>query len=202
VVGSSEASFILAEEQQKVYVASGGKFEVLVSDQNGSIASGDFVAVSSITGIGMRSDELQPIIVGTAIDAFDGSLKLSETVIKDAAGNDKTIRIGRILVDIAVGKNPKAKTTTNLPGFLKNASELIAGKPVSPLRVYLALAVLVVTAMISGAIIYSGVRSSMVAIGRNPLSKKSILRGLLQVIIVSMIIFVTGVFGVYLLVKL
>jgi hypothetical protein len=203
VVGGSEASFVLAEETQKIYVASGGKFEVLVSDQNGPIAQGDLIAVSPVTGIGMKSDELQPIILGKAIDPYDGTKnKLSDAFIKDAQGNDKNIAIGRVLVDISIGKNPRLKTTTNLPGFLKNASELIAGKPVNPLRVYLALGVLLVSACIAGALIYSGIRSSMIAIGRNPLSKKSILRGLMQVIIVAMIIFVTGVFGVYLLVKL
>ena len=203
IVGSADASFVLAEEKQKIYVASGGKFEVLVSDQNGVISQGDFIAVSPITGIGMRSDILQPIILGKAIEGFDGvEGKISDAVIKDDQGNDKKIQIGRILVDITVGKNPNAKNTTNLPGFLKNASELIAGKPVNPLRVYLALAVLMVTSGVSGALIYSGIRSSMIAIGRNPLSKKSILKGLAQVVIVSMIIFITGVFGVYLLVKL
>jgi hypothetical protein len=46
------------------------------------------------------------------------------------------------------------------------------------------------------------VRSSMIALGRNPLSRKSILRGMFQVIITSIIIFICGLFGVYLLLKL
>lgn len=203
VVGGTDASFVLAEEKQKVYVASGGKFEVLVSDQNGAIAQGDYISLSPVTGIGMKADMYQPLVLGRAIDAFDGSdRKISDALIKDDQGNEKKLAIGRILVDISIIRNPNAKNTTNLPGFLKNASELVAGKPVHPLRVYLALSVLLVTAGIAGALIYSGIRSSMVAIGRNPLSKKSILKGLIQVIIVAMIIFVTGVFGVYLLVKL
>jgi hypothetical protein len=42
----------------------------------------------------------------------------------------------------------------------------------------------------------------MIAIGRNPLSKKSILRSLMQVISVAFSVFVVGMIGVYLLLRL
>jgi len=202
-VGTSDSSFVLAEDSQKIYVASGGKFQVLMSDQNGTINPGDFVTISPITGIGMKSDEYQEIVLGKAIDGFDGTAnKLSEAVIKDAQGVEKKISIGRIQVDIAIMRNPVLRSTASLPSFLKEASEYISGKPVNPIRVYLSLAVLIAASAVSGALIYSGVRSGMIAIGRNPLSKKSILRGIFQVVIVALIIFVTGIFGVYLLLKL
>jgi len=202
VVGGNDASITLSEDDNRVFVASAGKFEVLVSDQNGAITAGDLIALSPITGIAMKSDELQPYVLGKAIDTFDETKKLSEATIRDAQDKERTISIGRILVDIAIGKNPNAKNATSVPGFLKDASEFIAGKPVNPIKVYISLVVLIVSAAISGALIYSGVRSAMIAIGRNPLSKKSIIRGLIQVVIVSLIIFITGIFGVYLLLKL
>jgi len=203
VVGSSDSSFILAEETQKIYVASGGKFEVLVSDQNGNIGPGDFISLSSVTGIGMKSDEYQEMVLGKAIDGFDGTdRKISEVTIKDAQEKDKVISVGRIQVDISITRNPILKSTASLPSFLRDASEYVAGKPVNPIRVYLSIAVLVAAAAVSGSLIYSGVRSGMIAIGRNPLSKKSILRGIIQVIIVAITIFVIGIFGVYLLLKL
>lgn len=203
VVGTSDSSFVLAEESQKIYVASGGKFDVLISDQNGIIAPGDFVTISPVTGIGMKSDDYQEIVIGKAIDGFDGtSKKLSEAVIKDAQGNDKTISIGRIQVDISIMRNPTLKSTASLPSFLREASEYVAGKPVNPIRVYISLAILIAAASVSGSLIFSGVRSGMTAIGRNPLSKKSILRGIFQVVIVGLIIFIVGIFGVYLLLKL
>jgi hypothetical protein len=61
---------------------------------------------------------------------------------------------------------------------------------------------MVIAGAVSGSLIYSGIRSGMIAIGRNPLSKKSIVRGIIQVVIVGLIIFLVGVFGVYLLLKL
>lgn len=203
VVGGSDASFVLAEETQKVYVASAGKFEVLVSDQNGVINPGDFVTISQVTGIGMKSDEYQEIVLGKAIDGFDGTArKISEATIKDAVGTDKKISIGRIMVDIAIMRNPILKSTATLPSFLKEASEYIAGKPVNPVRVYISIIIVLAAAGVSGSLIYSGIRSGMIAIGRNPLSKRSILRGMFQVVIVAIIIFMTGIFGVYLLLKL
>ena len=203
VVGTGDSSFVLAEDSQKIYVASGGKFDILVSDQNGLISPGDYIAVSPVTGIGMKSDSSQEIILGKAIDAFDGNAKkLSEAVIKDAQDKDKKISIGRIQVDIAISRNPLLKSTASLPGFLKEASQYVAGKPVNPIRVYISIAVLFAAASVSASLIYSGIRSGMIAIGRNPLSKKSILRGIFQVIIVGLIIFIIGIFGVYLLLKL
>ena len=56
--------------------------------------------------------------------------------------------------------------------------------------------------MIAGSLIYSAVRSSLIAIGRNPLSKKSIIRGLFQVVIIGLMVFLSGIFGVYLLLRL
>lgn len=203
VVGTGDSAFVLSEENQKVYVASSGKFSVLVSDQNGTIRQGDFISLSSVTGIAMKSDEFQEIVLGKAIDAYDGSVgKISEATIKDAQGNDKLLKIGRIRVDIQIMRNPILKSTASLPSFLKDASEYVAGKPVNPIRVYISLAVIIAAASVSGALIYSGVRAGMIAIGRNPLSKKSIIRGIIQVIIVAIIIFIIGIFGVYLLLKL
>jgi hypothetical protein len=202
VVGSGDSSFILAEENQKVYVASAGKFDVLVSNQNGAIAPGDFVSVSQVTGIAMKTDGYQETVIGKALDGFDGTTKLSEVTIKDAIGAEQKIAIGRISVDLSIMRNPILKSTASLPSYLKDASEFIAGKPVNPVRVYLSLAIMVIAGAVSGSLIYSGIRSGMIAIGRNPLSKKSIVRGIIQVVIVGLIIFLVGVFGVYLLLKL
>lgn len=203
VVGSGDSSFILAEDTQKVYVASGGKFEVLVSDQNGNVNPGDYISVSSVSGIAMKSDEYQEVVIGKAIEGFDGkNKKISEVTIKDAQGKDVTLSVGRILVDISIIRNPILKSTASLPSFLRDASEYVAGKPVNPIRVYISLAVLFAAASVSGALIYSGVRSGMIAIGRNPLSKRSIIRGIVQVILVAISIFLVGIFGVYLLLKL
>lgn len=203
-VDANDAPVTLSNDGKKVFVASTGHFAVLVSDQNGTIAAGDILSVSAISGVGMKSDDKQPVIVGRALEAFDGkSGVVGSTQIKDNTGATHAVSLGRVQVDISVSRNPLLKATEpNLPTFLKKASEAIAGKPVNPVRVYIALVVLFMSTIVSGILLYGGVRSAIISIGRNPLSKKSILRGMFQVIVVAIIIFLCGIFGVYLLLKL
>ena len=205
VIGANESAVLLGREDEKIYVASGGRFPVLVSNQNGTINIGDYVAVSSVNGIGMRAGDIEPVILGKAIETFDASNKdnvKSAVTVKDANGQEQQLAVGVVMVDVSIGKNPMLKSNNDLPTALRRASELVAGKPVSPIRVYMSLAVLIVATAISGSLIYSAVRSSITAIGRNPLSKKAIMRGLFQVVIIGLIVFISGIFGVYLLLKL
>ncbi len=205
VIGANESAVLLGREDEKIYVASGGRFPVLVSNQNGTINIGEYVAVSSVNGIGMRAGDIEPVILGKAIESFDASNKdnvKSAVTVKDTNGQEQQLAVGVIMVDVSIGKNPMLKSNNDLPSALRRASELVAGKPVSPIRVYMSLAVLIVATAISGSLIYSAVRSSITAIGRNPLSKKAIMRGLFQVVIIGLIVFISGIFGVYLLLKL
>jgi hypothetical protein len=205
VVAASDSAVLLGADDEKVFVATGGRFAVLVSDQNGDINIGDFITLSSVSGIGMKANDHDPVILGKALESFksgDNALIVGTAKVKDNSGKEQQINIGRVSVDVVIGKNPLLKTDNTLPTVLKRASEMIAGKSVSPVRVYLSLVILGISAMIAGSLIYSAVRSSLIAIGRNPLSKKSIIKGLFQVVIIGLMIFLSGIFGVYLLLKL
>jgi hypothetical protein len=78
----------------------------------------------------------------------------------------------------------------------------VAGKPVDPTRVYVALIVLVAGSLVAGGILYSGVRGGLISIGRNPMAKKYIVSGMIRVVVSGLIVFILSVFGVYLLLKL
>lgn len=204
VVDANDAPVTLSTENQKVFVATAGSFDVLVSDQNGEIKAGDYIAVSAIDGIGMGAGDSEPVVVGRALANFDGKTAVvSTSEVQDSSGGKQTVNIGRVRTDITVAKNPNLRAQdANLPEFLKKASEAIAGKPVNTVRVYIALFVFIVTTIIAGTLMYGGVRSAIVSIGRNPLGKKAIMRGMFQIIITGMIVFIIGVFGVYLLLKI
>lgn len=205
VIGANESAVLLGTDNEKVYVASGGRFPALVSNENGNINIGDYVAVSAVKGIGMKASDVDPVILGKAIEAFDGGNQdnvRSSVTVKDSNGNERVLAIGIVTVDVSIGKNPSLRSNNDLPNALKRASELIAGKPVNPIRVYISLVVLIMATAIAGSLIYSAVRSSITAIGRNPLSKKAIMRGLFQVVIIGLLVFLSGIFGVYLLLKL
>lgn len=200
VVDKNDAPATLSTEAQQVFVATEGKFEILVNNQNGAIEPGDYIVVSSVNGIGMKVDEVQPIVVARALDGFEGA---GSDSISTANVGDKQVEIGRILADINVAGNPLQKPPVKrLPDFLERAAESIAQKPVSTTRIYLSLIILLLSATVSSILLYGGIRSAITSIGRNPLSKKSIVRGMIQVIVVGILIFIVGVFGVYLLLKL
>lgn len=203
-VDANDAPVTLSAEGQKVFVATGGRFDVLVSTQGGPVAAGDYIAVSAIDGIGMKAGDKDEIAIGRALGSFDGKTNaISTTEIKDSAGVKRSVNIGRVQADVAVAKNPLLKATEpNLPEALKKVSESIAGKPVNPMRVYVAMVVFLVSTIVAGTLMYGGVRSSLISIGRNPLGKKSIIRGMFQIILTGMTVFISGIFGVYLLLKI
>jgi hypothetical protein len=202
VVNANDSPITISADKEKVFVATVGRYEVLVSDQEGIVNQSDYVTVSSLAGIGMKATYNQSEILGRAITGFDGkSGVVGTTKLTDSDGGTQEVHIGKIQVDIAVSKNPLAKSAAVTPEFLGKIGQAIAGKSVSPAKIYISAAIFLVGAFIAGAVLYSGIRSSIIAIGRNPLSKKSILRGLLQVIFTSLIVFIIAVVGVYLLLK-
>lgn len=191
----------LGNGEQQVYVATSGSYEVIVSDENGKIKQGDFLSGSSLAGIAMKADDSQSTIVGRAGEDFAGEGdSLGKTELKDK----KTVNFGRIKADLGVGDNPwkKALEKDKVPDALQKAARTVADKDVSAVRIYMALFVFLVAAALAGTTLFSGVRSTVISIGRNPLSKGIILKGLVQVLLLSLIIFLTGLFGVYLLIKL
>ena len=192
--------------KQQVFVATTGRYNILVSNQNGVIKPSDYLTISSLRGVAMKADTSQPIVAGKALAGFNGTSDSSgTTTLKDSTGKTKKVSFGIIPVDINISHNPLEKPKeSRVPGvaFLQSGAKALVNKTVDPARLYVSLLILIVVGAISGSILYSGVRSSMVSIGRNPLAKASIVRGLIQVVLVSIIIFIIGVIGVYLILKL
>jgi hypothetical protein len=206
VVAANDATVTISNNGNKgqVFVATFGHYEVLVSNQNGPIKSGDYITMSALAGVGMKVDSVQPTVLGKATGDFTGTGKVAGTAkLKDSTGKEVSVALGRVPVDITISHNPLQQSTSDgLPGFLQHASTAVAGKPVSSARVYLALVVLLLSTVVAGGMLYSGVRGGLIAIGRNPLAKKQITAGIIRVILSGLICFILGVFGVYLLLKL
>jgi hypothetical protein len=207
VIPADNATIVLAPQtvtQQQVLVATAGHYNVLVSNQNGPIKVGSYITISAIDGVAMEADANENEVLGKAAGAFSGSEDVIGSVsLKNSLGKTTSVSLGRIPVDISISHNPLfEKSADYVPGFLSKAAAAVADKPVTAARVYLSMALLLVTALVTGNMLYSGVRSGMQAVGRNPLSRKSILRSLIETVIAGLIIFVVGVFAVYLLLKL
>ncbi len=189
----------------QTFVATSGTYNVLVSTQGGAIASGDVVTLSSIDGVAMKAGTEEKIVLGRAAVAFDGSgVTLGTMTLKDTGGNaNKTVTLGAIPVTIGITRNPNQKSTkVNVPAALERIGQAIAEKEVSPIRIYLSMAITTVSLIAAIIALYAGIRNSVVSIGRNPMSKRSIFRALIEIILTSLLIVIVGLFAVYLLLKL
>lgn len=207
VVPTNNATIVLTPQnvsQQQVLVATSGHYDVLVSNQNGPINVGDYVTVSAIAGVGMKADTTEDEVLGKAAATFSGVTDVIGTIdIKGSDGTTSQVAIARIPVDLSIARNPlSTRQADYVPTFLSKVASTLANKPVSAARIYLSLAILIITGIVTGNMLYSGVKHGMVSIGRNPLSKKSIIKSLIETVIAGLIIFIVGVLAVYLLLKL
>jgi hypothetical protein len=204
VVRSNETAVVLTNDTSGALVATSGQYEMLVSNINGEVTEGDYLTASPIAGIAMKADQRQDKTIGQALQSFDTTDTnniLATRTITSTDGTDKTVAIGRVLADLDVRNNPLS-FGVQAPEVLIRLGEAIAGGPVAVTRVWGALGVLALSFITGSVIFYAGVRTSIIAIGRNPLSKASVLRGFLQVTAISLSIFIIGGFAVYLILKL
>lgn len=204
VIGANDSPITLSEEGQSYFVATVGVYEALVSTQQGPITKGDYIAVSSIDGIGMHANASDETVVGIALSDFDGSKNIVSTPkLKKSDGSEEQLAVGRVSMDIKTRQNPSFKAPEpDVPTVLRNFSRTVAGKEVSAFRAYTAVFVFLLTGSIAASLLYGGVRTGMISIGRNPFGKKSITRAMFQVIISGLIIFIVGLIGVYLILRL
>jgi quercetin dioxygenase-like cupin family protein len=200
---ATPVSLTSSSKEQQAYVVTSGRYRVLVSNQKGAIAAGDFISISAIDGIGMKADDSQNTVLGRAVDAFDGRTAVISTTSLNLEGGKKVdAAIGSIIVNIAIRSNPTYNGSGGVPGFVENFATSIAGKSVNPAQVYGSILVLLIGLGVVSVLIYSGIQTSMTAIGRNPLAKQSVIRNMFQVVIVAGLIFIGCLIAVYLILKL
>lgn len=194
-VDQNQAPVTAQQPGQNIFVATSGIYTVLVSTENGPIVSGDYLSMSSADGIAAKVKGLQAFVLGRAAEDFDGKSSSLD-------GGNSGSEIGKISALIAPSKNPALGDSTTVPEPLRRLAQTIAGKTLSPTRIYAALAIFIITILVAFGLLWVGVRGGMIAIGRNPLSKHSIMQNLAQVIIASAIVLIGGLFGIYLLLRI
>lgn len=207
VVASNDAPFSLsdADGSSEVFVAAVGQYPVLVSTQNGGIKAGDMISISSVKGVGMRGDSFQSVVLGKALQSFSDATNSVEstTSLTDSNGKKTEVALGRIMVDVTVAHNPNysGEAIPGVPRFIARAAEIVTDKPVQAVRIYAGLGILLLSLLTAGWILYAGIHTGMVSVGRNPLAKKTIMRNLVRVTLMSLIIVVLGTIAVYLLLR-
>lgn len=169
----------LSNGESGVQVVTSGLTKVLASDINGAVAAGDKLTASPIEGVSMRATE-NTTVVGTA----QSPLTVTKTqTIKDKAGKDVKVHIGLVAVQVGVAfyNADAGKKSTFVPSFLQSLANNVAGRNVSPVRVLTAALILLLLFVSITVLLYSSVRSSIISIGRNPLSELAVRKSLLQV---------------------
>lgn len=206
VVSQNDTPLSISQNTNKpqTFVATSGEYDVLVSNQNGLINPGDYIVISAIDGVGMKAGTTEQFAVGKAVQAFDGKDGVVGTTTLSGSAGKQTVELGLIQVDINIGHNPSYsnQNSNGVPHVLASAAQVLTDHPVGAVRIYASLAVLAGTLFIAGVILYAGLRSGVTAIGRNPLAKKSITKGMTTVILMAVIVFIIGIVAVYLLLKI
>jgi hypothetical protein len=198
VVQSAEPLLSVSAPGSTVQVATTGVVTALVCDLNGTIKQGDRVSVSPIAGIGMKM-LVSGRILGSAQANFDDATDKQTVTIKDKTGADKQVTIGRlsVLVEPAYYTAPGSLANAFVPPVLQNFSNAVAGHEVSPVRVLLSGLLILVALIIAVSLVSSSVRSSIISIGRNPLSQHAVRRSLLQVLVFIVAILLVTLISVY-----
>jgi hypothetical protein len=123
-------------------------------------------------------------------------------IITDTRGRKQTVRIGLVPVQVGVAYYTGGSAgSAYIPPFLQSLANNIAGRYVSPLRILTATIILALVFVGVGSIAYSSVHSSMVSIGRNPLSEMAIRRGLLHVGEMVVAVLVLAAIVIYIILK-
>ncbi len=188
---------------QQAYIVTSGRYDVLVSDQNGKIEPGDLISISSVDGVAMKASDNQGTVLGRAADSFDGKNNVASTTSLTLNDGEKIkAAIGTIAVDVSIRSNPNFNGAGGVPSLIQGLATNIAGKPITTGQLYASMALLLVGLGVAAVLIFSGIQTSMAAIGRNPLAKQSIIHNMLQVIITALLIFIGCLVAVYLILKL
>lgn len=182
--------------KSNVQVVVSGSADVLVSDANGAVRAGDKIAVSPLAGVGMKATSSGEV-VGTAQQA----LSSVKTVTEQAQGKDGqriTVHVGKVPVSVNVvyysAVSSGGSVAAYVPPFLQSLANSLAGKAVSPLRVIIGAVALLLGFFAVSIMLYVGVRSGVISLGRNPLAADALRRGMVDVLIAALgVLIVTGV---------
>jgi hypothetical protein len=162
----------------QVQVATSGVVQVLVSNINGDVKTGDSITASPIAGVGMIATS-NTKVVGIAQEGLTNN-NSSEQSYTDKSGQKHSVRIGQIPVLVNPAYYYKQPEKTLIPTAVQNVANALAGKKVSPVPILISTGIFLVTLIVVVSIIYSMIRSSIISVGRNPMSQSAIYRDIIQ----------------------
>jgi hypothetical protein len=202
VAVSTQGSLLAVDpSDSKIQIATTGDTEVLVSTVAGDIKVGDQIAVSSFNGVGMKATS-PGYIIGVAQSEFnektEGTQKQS---VNDTEGNPREISTGYTRVNIAISNtNEDASVFGQLNG-LQKLGRALTGHVISTPRLITAIVIAVVALCAVIALVYASIYGSIIAIGRNPLSKFAVFHTLRSVVMMILVIVFFAAFLIFFILR-
>lgn len=184
-------------EDNQAQVATSGTLQVLASTINGPIARGDHITASPISGVGMKATD-NVRIVGIAQGDLSDSSGTKQTYT-DKDGHEQSVTLGQVPVLVNVSYYFKEPEKTIIPGTIQNLANSLAGKPVKTLPIIISAAIFIIMLIVVSSITYSMIRSSIISVGRNPMSQSAIYRDLIQLSGLVLVILAVGLIAIYLI---
>jgi hypothetical protein len=178
----------------QVQVATSGTASVLVSDINGPVVKGDQITASPVVGVGMKATT-NAKVVGVAQSAPSNSNK--DQSYTDSQGKEQSITLGEVQVQVGVTYFYAEPDKTLIPPAIQNLANALAGKTVNSLPIIISAVIFIITLIVVVAIIYSMIRSSIISVGRNPMSQSAVYRDVIQLSALVLGILAVAVIAIY-----
>ncbi len=179
-VAGQDSLIELTSGSGTVQIITTGQGVVLVSNINGEVRTGDKITTSPIAGVGMKAFT-STLVIGTA-QANLSDVHNDDRSITDKNGKKQIVKIGAIPVQVdKVFYEAPQDQNSYVPPVMQNFANNLVGRPVSPVRVMISGLLILFVFVTVIVLLYSSVRSSIISIGRNPLSQNAVRRSLLQV---------------------
>jgi hypothetical protein len=183
-------------QDNQVQVITSGIAPVLVSNINGDIAQGDQITASPIKGVGMKATTNTKVVGIAQGTPRNSSENQSYT---DDEGEKRTIILGEVPVLVNASYFFKQPEKTIIPSSVQSMANALAGKSVSTVPILISAAIFIVTLIVVASIIYSMIRSSIISVGRNPMSQSAIYRDVIQLSALVLGILAVSLVSIYII---
>ncbi len=183
-------------KDKQVQIATSGTVPVIVSDINGVIKHDDHITASPIAGVGMKATA-NVRIIGIA----QGDMKVTnegKTDYTDKDGKKYSVQLGQVPTLVNVSYFFKEPDKSVIPPTIQNVANSLAGRQVSTVPILISGAIFLVTIIVVMSIIYSMIKSSIISIGRNPMSQSAVYRDLIQMSALVLAILSVALIAIYL----
>jgi len=193
IVTTSNANLLtLTSNGLPVVVATTGEATAIISDLNGAIHKGDYVAVSPLRGVLMKAGGTEVNAIGTALEDLGGA---EDQQISTNNGS-RTVKVGTARIEISPSSIALA-TNDQSKSILHNLGMGLAGRTVSDWQVLTAMIIFLVILIIEGSLVYGAIHSTIIALGRNPLAHDEVYKQLFQVLLAVLGILAFGMATIY-----